>query len=371
MRLMLAFAAYAAAASGVRRVLVTGANKGIGLQICKMIVRTEPDVHVLLGSRSAVRGEQAVATVIESEPSAAGRVELVEIDVADNASVESAAEAVAAMFPEEAHPLFAICNNAGVGFGRSITETLETNFYGTKRVCETFLPLLEPSTGRICNIASASGPNFVRGLDQAGKKLFTSRSTTWEALEAELQRNAALTDYEGIACAAPPATRSLDHGKHLTRAEGPTWPPHGSHTRTDGLSKAAVNQWTMQLAAAHPNLKINSCSPGYILTDLTAGMGATKRPEESNWCVSPRQRGHATYDPFKHTPLGAQSTVLVARALLAVTWHLSSCSSAMCLTQRRTRAATTAPTRFAHPSMCIAGRAIRRMWETDSLWRTA
>ena len=54
-----------------------------------------------------------------------------------------------------------------------------------------------------------------------------------------------------------------------------------------GLSKAAVNQWTMQLAAAHPGLQINSCSPGYILTDLTAGMGATKRPEESNCHVAP------------------------------------------------------------------------------------
>ena len=86
------------------------------------------------------------------------------------------------------------------------------------------------------------------------KQLFTSRETTWEQLDAVLQRQAACTDYEGIAY---------------------------------GLSKAAVNQWTMQLAAAHPSFKINSCSPGYILTDLTAGMGATKRPEESNCHVAP------------------------------------------------------------------------------------
>ena len=43
----------------------------------------------------------------------------------------------------------------------------------------------------------------------------------------------------------------------------------------------------MILAASHPNLKINSCSPGYVLTDLTAGMGATKTPEESNCHVAP------------------------------------------------------------------------------------
>jgi len=252
-RLLLSAVACVSAAS-VRRVLVTGANKGIGLQICRKIVQTVPDATILLGSRSATRGEKALADVLASEPSAAGRVELVEIDVADDASVEAAAAAVTAMFPEEAHPLYAICNNAGVGFGRSIKETCNVNFYGTKRVSEAFLPLLHPTNGRICNIASASGPNFVRGLDGAGKQLFTSRDTTWEQLDAEISRSAALTDYEGIAY---------------------------------GLSKAAVNSWTMQFAAAHPNLKINSCSPGYILTDLTAGMGASKRPEESNCHVAP------------------------------------------------------------------------------------
>ena len=38
--------------------------------------------------------------------------------------------------------------------------------------------------------------------------------------------------------------------------------------------------------ASSARLRINSCSPGYILTDLTAGMGATKRPEESNCHVA-------------------------------------------------------------------------------------
>ena len=42
-----------ASASAVRRVLVTGANKGIGLQICKTIVQTVPDAHVLLVRRDS------------------------------------------------------------------------------------------------------------------------------------------------------------------------------------------------------------------------------------------------------------------------------------------------------------------------------
>ena len=231
-------------------------------------------MHVVLGSRSLSRGEKAVAEVIASQPSAEGRLDLLELDVTSDKSVAAAAEAVAAKYPE---PLFGLCNNAGVGFGKSIPNTLETNFYGTKRVCEAFLPLLDPAEGRICNVASASGPNFVRGLDEAGTTLFTSRSTTWDQLKAELDKYSMGTDFEGKDCAGsqmrliPPP---LDTGVRVPAPTGVAY----------GLSKAAVNVWTMQLAAANPNLKINSCSPGYILTDLTRGMGATKRPEESN-CV--------------------------------------------------------------------------------------
>lgn len=223
---MLAMLAHSVA--GVRRVLVTGANKGIGLQICKKIVATVPDAHVLLASRDAGRGKKAVQEVTSSLPDAAGRVELLELDVTDDTSVARAVEAVVAKYGSD-KPLYGLCNNAGIGFGRSVSDTLATNFYGTKRVSEAFLPLLDPEQGRICNVASASGPNFVRGLDAAGKTLFTSRTTTWEELEAELKRYSALTDFEGIAY---------------------------------GLSKAAVNAWTMQFAASNPNLRVNSCSPG-------------------------------------------------------------------------------------------------------------
>ena len=252
---LFALASTLSTAVAIKRVLVTGANKGIGLQICKKIVQTVPDAHILLGSRSAARGEKAVAEVIASDASAAGRVELLELDVTDAASIAAAAKDVASRYSGEPTPLYGLCNNAGVGFGRSIKETLATNFYGSVNVCDSFLPLLDPANGRICNVASASGPNFVRGCDKAMKALFTSRSTTYEELDNVLTQQAASPmDYEGIAY---------------------------------GLSKAAVNTWTMILAASHPNLKINSCSPGYVLTDLTAGMGATKTPEESNCHVAP------------------------------------------------------------------------------------
>lgn len=241
-------------ASALRRVLVTGANKGIGREICRRMLADVPDSYVILGSRSASRGEAAISSIIEQEPNAAGRIELVVIDVESDESVSEAVQSVVDKFPDDPTPLHGLCNNAGVGFGKSIPATLSANFYSQKRVTEAFVPFINPESGRICNIASASGPNYVRTLDEPMQQLFTLPDTSPTALQEELERQAALTDYEGIAY---------------------------------GLSKAAVNLWTRQIARDYPKLLINSCSPGYVLTDLTRGMGASKTPEESNCHVAP------------------------------------------------------------------------------------
>jgi NAD(P)-dependent dehydrogenase (short-subunit alcohol dehydrogenase family) len=240
--------------NAVRRVLVTGANKGIGREICRRILADVPDSYVILGSRNALRGKDAVRTILKQEPSAEGRIEMVVLDVESDESVAAAVASIAARFPNEPEPLHGLCNNAGIGFGKSIPATLSANYYSQKRVAEAFIPLLNPARGRICNIASASGPTYVRTLDTKLRELFTSPATTPKMLQEELERQARTANEEDVAY---------------------------------GLSKAAVNQWTRQLAREHPSLVINSCSPGYVLTDLTRGMGATNTPEQSNCHVAP------------------------------------------------------------------------------------
>lgn len=47
------------------------------------------------------------------------------------------------------------------------------------------------------------------------------------------------------------------------------------------LSKAALNAYTIILARQHPKLAINSCTPGFILTNMTKSMGARS---STNWC---------------------------------------------------------------------------------------
>ncbi|GMH86620.1 hypothetical protein TrVE_jg7364 [Triparma verrucosa] len=222
--------------TALRTVLVTGANKGIGRAICEKIIAEGPDdVAVLLGSRDLERGKQAAAGMNPD------RVTVLELDVKSEESVAAAALAVKGMNCD----LIGIVNNAGIGFGNTIAETLDVNFWGTKRVCDHFMPLLSDG-GRVCNIASASGPNFVAKLSPADQAFWVG-STTWEQLEARIKVVTPQTDYDNTAY---------------------------------GLSKACVNLYTKQLAAKHSTVVINSCTPGWIATDLTAGMGATNPPEK-------------------------------------------------------------------------------------------
>lgn len=149
---------------------------------------------------------------------------------------------------------YAIVNNAAIGFGNDLSSTLNTNVYGPKRVTEAFLPVLKASsdpvdTGRIVNISSASGPMFVTKNREAGfpVAVFTDPATTWDQLQ-----------------------NYIDNVENLIPAV---------EKDAYGLSKACLNMYTIQLAQAHPQFKINSCTPGFIDTDLTKGFGATNTPE--------------------------------------------------------------------------------------------
>lgn len=77
-------------------------------------------------------------------------------DVADVGSVMVASQKIAAIHPPGS--LYGIVNNAGVGKGRSTEEVMSVNYFGPKNVTLAFLPLLNPSGGRIVNISSDLGP---------------------------------------------------------------------------------------------------------------------------------------------------------------------------------------------------------------------
>jgi NAD(P)-dependent dehydrogenase (short-subunit alcohol dehydrogenase family) len=89
-----------------RRVLITGANSGIGYYAALELARK--GAHVLMACRSSAKGAQALARLRAEIPAA--KIELVALDLASLASVRACAEAELAL----GFPLDLLINNAGV-----------------------------------------------------------------------------------------------------------------------------------------------------------------------------------------------------------------------------------------------------------------
>jgi NAD(P)-dependent dehydrogenase (short-subunit alcohol dehydrogenase family) len=141
-----------------RIALVTGANRGIGLEVCRQLA--ERGFIVLLTAR-----EGAKATAAANKLKKAGTVEPIALDVADPRSIERAADEVLKRYDY----LDILINNAGINYDTwetvenakidgPVVETITTNLLGPWRVCQAFLPLLRKSReGRIVNVSSESG----------------------------------------------------------------------------------------------------------------------------------------------------------------------------------------------------------------------
>jgi len=227
----------------MRRILVTGANKGIGLALVEAILAQHADSFVYLGARDAGRG-RAAAALLGKTAGYAERLEVVELDVADDTSVARARQRVGESARGEA--LYGLVNNAGIGgWSESLAAVLETNTLGVRRVCEAFSALLEPSRGRIVNVTSASGPTFVAACSPEWQRFFLDERLTWQRLRGFLEQCLAAGD------AAALAARGL--------ADGSAY----------GLSKACANAYTAIVAREQPGLVVNACTPGFIATDMT------------------------------------------------------------------------------------------------------
>lgn len=251
----------------MRRIVVTGGNKGIGLAIVEAILREHEDTFVVLGSRDAERGRASAAALTKAHPRFEGRLQVVALDVSSDVSVQASADQVARSSNER---LYAIVNNAGLGTGggASLAEVLQTNTLGVRRVCEAFLPLLDPERGRIVNVTSASGPSFVATCSDAMQRVFLDPQTTWPQLQALIEECLAM---DGDAAAF--ARKGLGDGAAY------------------GLSKALANTYTLILAREHPKLRINACTPGFIETDMTRHYAASQQKSPAELGMQPPSAG--------------------------------------------------------------------------------
>lgn len=203
-----------------RIALVTGANKGIGLEIARQLAQA--GVLVIIGARDSGRASAAV----EDLSSQGLKAQSVSIDLNEQASIATAAEKISA----EHGKLNILVNNAGIvdaGDGppsasspEAARRILDTNFVGTLAVTQTMLPLLRRSeAARIVNLSSSLGS--------------------------------------------------------LTLNGDPTSPYYSARLIGYNASKAALNMLTIQLAEELRGtpIVVNSVSPGYVKTDLTGHNG--------------------------------------------------------------------------------------------------
>ncbi|MGI9287053.1 MAG: SDR family NAD(P)-dependent oxidoreductase [Pseudomonadales bacterium] len=261
----------------MKSVLVTGANKGIGLAVVEAILREQPQYSVILGSRDHHRGETALNALLADNDAWSGRVETLELDVGSDQSVANAHALLAQRSSGNSPPLHGLVNNAGMGTG-GIAEVMNVNVHGIQRTSEAFAPLLIPG-GRIVNVTSAAGPNFVAKCDSQRQDFFRVSDTNWDQLEQFMQRCQEL---------APEGFASLGMNSESIY----------------GLSKACANSYTLCLARRYPELLINACTPGFIETDLGKEFLGSRTPSEAGM-KSPAEGARVIVSLLFATPRGS------------------------------------------------------------------
>lgn len=199
--------------------LITGANKGIGLETARQLGHL--GITVLVGARDAAKGEAAVKTLVSEGIDARA----VTLDVVQPAQIAS----VVALIQKDFGRLDILINNAGVqvepeGFQvntvgtvtlQSLETTFATNLFAVVALTQALLPLLKKSpAARIVNVSSILGS---------------------QTLHAD-----------------------------------PASPIYGFKAFAYDASKAALNSFTIHLAQLlkDTSIKVNSAHPGWVKTDM-------------------------------------------------------------------------------------------------------
>ncbi|GAB3337081.1 SDR family oxidoreductase [Larkinella ripae] len=143
----------------MKKVLITGANKSIGYETARQLLRS--GYFVYLGSRDLAKGQQAVEAL---KAEGFTQVEGIEIDVNTPESVAAARQQIG----QKTDVLDVLINNAGISGGMPqaatttdpaiIRQVFDTNFFGPIQVTQAFLDLLRKAEApRIVNVTSGLG----------------------------------------------------------------------------------------------------------------------------------------------------------------------------------------------------------------------
>ena len=176
-----------------RVALVSGGNRGIGLEVCRRLA--EEGLTVILGSRDEQRGREAAAGL-------AGEVAVRQLDVADAGSVERLAASIESDFGR----LDVLVNNAAISNdeGQSgaeadldrVREALEANLIGAWRLCEAAIPHMRRERyGRIVNVSTGLAALEDMGGGSPGYRISkTSLNALTRILASELRGSGILVN---------------------------------------------------------------------------------------------------------------------------------------------------------------------------------
>ena len=178
-----------------RVAIVTGANRGIGLEVARQLA--DRGYTVVLGSRDLSKGEAAAKRL-----KAGDRVIARRLDVTVQSTIDLVRDEIAETFGS----LHALVNNAAIYYDtwenavdadmQTVHEALETNLFGAWRMCQACVPLLRKSGhGRIVNVSSEAGSLASMG---AGAPAYAVSKVALNALTrmlaAELRRDRILVN---------------------------------------------------------------------------------------------------------------------------------------------------------------------------------
>ncbi|XP_047314935.1 (+)-neomenthol dehydrogenase-like [Impatiens glandulifera] len=257
--------------------IVTGSNKGLGLEICRQLAVTS--ITVVMTARDEKRGLEALEKLKESVgDDVIDDIIFHRLDVADSSTIPPLVDFIKAKFGK----LDILINNAGIS-GSNVDweymkdvvgkqgwtedksnvmatshtyemteECLQVNYYGTKNMIKAFVPLLQQShSPRVLNVTSSMGrlhylPNeWARGVLKDVDKLTEERID--EVVKEFLK----------------------DYKDETMEAKG--WP---KILASYILSKAALNAYSRLVAKEFSDILVNCACPCFVKTNLNANSGA-------------------------------------------------------------------------------------------------
>ena len=198
---------------------ITGGNRGIGFETAKALA--EKGIHVIIGSRTKAKGEEAVKLLTAKNL----KVSFLVFDVTKPDDHQYAYDQIQTQYGK----LDILINNAGVWLDpasvsgndasavslKVLKDTFDTNFFSVVTLTQTLLPLIKKSgAGRIVNLSSILASLSLHS--DPGSSIYDSKYLAYNS------------------------------------------------------SKAALNTFTIHLAheLKNTNIKVNSAHPGWVRTQM-------------------------------------------------------------------------------------------------------